>query len=68
MAAHFSTLAWKIPWREEQFYSSTILVRLYLKSCTLGFSIMQTKNFQMSKLGLAKEEELEIKLLTFAEL
>ena len=29
---------------------------------------MQTKNFQMSKLGLDKEEELEIKLLTFAGL
>ena len=27
----------------------------------LGFSIMQTKNFQMSKLGLEKEEELGIK-------
>ena len=26
-----------------------------------GFSIMQTKNFQMAKLGLDKEEELEIK-------
>ena len=25
----------------------------------LGFSIVQTKNFQMSKLGLEKEEELE---------
>ena len=29
---------------------------------------MRTKNFQMSKLGLAKEEELEIKLPTLAEL
>ena len=27
---------------------------------------MQTKNLQMFKLGLEKEEELEIKLLTFA--
>ena len=27
---------------------------------------MWTKNFQMSKLGLKKEEELEIKLPTFA--
>ena len=27
---------------------------------------MWTKNFQMSKLGLDKEEELEIKLPTFA--
>ena len=30
----------------------------------LGFSIMGTKNFQMSKLGLEKEEELDIKLPT----
>ena len=34
----------------------------------LGFSIMQTKNFQMSKLDLKKEEEWEIKLPTFTEL
>ena len=32
----------------------------------LGFRIMQTKNFQMSKLDLEKEEEPEINLLTFA--
>ena len=31
----------------------------------LGFSIMQTKNFQMSKLGSEKEEEPEIKLSKF---
>ena len=30
----------------------------------LGFSIMRTKKFQMSKLGLEKEEEPEIKLPT----
>ena len=29
---------------------------------------MQTKNFQMSKQGLQKKEELEIKLSTFAGL
>ena len=29
---------------------------------------MQTKKFQMSKLGLEKEEKLEIKLQTFAGL
>ena len=40
--------------------------KVMLKSCMLGFSIMQTKNFQMFKLGLEKEEELEIKLPTFA--
>lgn len=30
----------------------------------LGFSIMETKNFQMSKLCLEKKEEPEIKLPT----
>ena len=40
-------------------------VRLCLKSCMLGFSIMWTMNLQMSKMGLEKEEEPEInKLLT----
>ena len=34
----------------------------------LGFSIMQTKNFQMSKLSLEKEEESEVKLPTFTGL
>ena len=33
----------------------------------LDFSIIGTKNFQMSKLGLEKEEEPEIKLQAFAE-
>ena len=51
-----------------QSHSSPRLVRSCLKSCMLGFSIMWTKNFQMSKLGLEKEEELEIKLQTFAGL
>ena len=45
-----------------------MLVRSCLISCILGFSIMWTKNFQMSKMGLEKEEELEIKLPTFAGL
>ena len=49
-----------------QLHSSPMLVRSCLKSCILGFAIMQNKNFQMSKLGLEKEEELEIKLPTFA--
>ena len=31
----------------------------------LGFSIRRTKNFQMSKVDLEKEEELEIKSPTF---
>ena len=48
-----------------QFNSPLILVKSCLKSCMLGFSIMQTKNFQMFKLGLQKEEEPEIKLPTF---
>ena len=51
-----------------QLYSSPMLIRSCLKSCMLGFSIMWTKNFQMSKLGLEKEEELESKLPTFAGL
>ena len=40
-----------------QLHSSLMLVRSCLKSCMLGFSTMQTKNFQMSKLDLDKEEE-----------
>ena len=48
-----------------QLHSSPMLVRSCLKSCMLGFSIMQTKNFQMSKLGFEKEKEPEIKLPTF---
>ena len=51
-----------------QLHSFPMLVRSCLKSCMLGFSIMQTKNFQMSKLSLEKEEELEIKLPTLAGL
>ena len=46
----------------EQSHSSPVLVRSRLKLCMLGFSIMWTKNFQMSKLGLEKEEEPKIKL------
>ena len=49
-----------------QLQSSPMLVRSCLKSYILGFSIMGTRNFQMSKLGLEKEEEPEIKLPTFA--
>ena len=45
-----------------------MLVRSCLKSCMLGFNLMLTKNFEMSKLGLEKEEELEIKLSTFTGL
>ena len=51
-----------------QSYSSPMQVRSHLKPCMLGFSIMRTKNFQMSKLALEKEEELEIKLQTFSGL
>ena len=47
-----------------QLHSSPMLVRSCLKSCMLGFSIVQTKNFQMSELGLEKEEELDIRLPT----
>ena len=38
-----------------QLHSSLMTVRSCLKSCMLGFNVMQTKNFQMSKLGLYKE-------------
>ena len=48
-----------------QLHPSPLLVRSCLKSYVLGFSIMWTKNFQMSKLGLEKEEEPENKLPTF---
>ena len=49
-------------------HSSPMLVRSCLKSYMLGLTIMQTKNFQVSELGLEKEEELEIKLPTLAGL
>ena len=49
-----------------QLQSSPMLVRLCSNSCMLGFSITWTKNFQMSKLGLEKAGEPEIKLSTFA--
>ena len=51
-----------------QLHSFPMLVRSCLKSFMLGFSIIGTKNFQMSKMGFEKEEELEIKLPTFAGL
>ena len=50
----------------KQLHSSLMLVRLCLKSCMLGVSIMRIKNFQMTKLDLEKEEKPEIKLPTFA--
>ena len=43
-----------------------MLVRSCLKSYMLGFSIIWTKNFQTSKLGLEKAEEPESKLSTFS--
>ena len=46
--------------------SFPMLVRSCLKSCMLDFSIIGTKNFQMSKLGLEKEQESEVKLPGFA--
>ena len=49
-----------------QLHSSPMLVRSCLKSCMLGFRIRWIENFQMSKLGLEKAEEPEIKLSTFA--
>ena len=52
-------------WTIRLLHSYPMLVRSYLKSCMLDFSIMQPKNFQMSKLSLEKEEEPEIKLPKF---
>ena len=43
-----------------QLHSFPMLVRAWLKSWMLGFSIMRTKNFQTYKLGLEKAEEPEI--------
>ena len=40
--------------------------KVMLKFCMLGFTIIRTKNFQISKLGLEKEEKLEIKFRIFA--
>ena len=48
--------------------SSPMLVGSRLTSCILCFSIMWTKNFQMSKLHLEKTEEPEVKLPTLAGL
>ena len=42
--------------------------KVMLKILTYYASIIRTKNFQMSKLGLEKEEELEIKLPAFTVL
>ena len=39
--------------------------KVMLKSCILGLDITQTKNFQMSKMDLEREEEAEIKLPAF---
>ena len=44
-----------------------MLVRSSLKVLHATLRIMQTKDFQMSKLGLEKAEQLEIKPPTFAE-
>ena len=45
-----------------QLHPLHLLARLRSKSFKLGFSTMWTKNFQMCKLDLAKEEEPEITL------
>ena len=50
----------------KQLNSSLRLGRACLKSYMLGFSIIWTKKFQISKLDLEKEEEPEIKLPTYA--
>ena len=50
-----------------QLHSSSLPVRPCLKSCMLGFSITRIKHLQMSKFGLEKAEEPEIKLPTFLD-
>ena len=47
-----------------QLHSSPMLVRSCLKSCILGFSVMQIKKFQMFKLGVENEEQPEIHKLS----
>ena len=51
-----------------QLHSPPMLGRPRLKSSMLGSSIVWTENFQVSNLGLEKEEESEIKLPTFTGL
>ena len=63
-SSHFPRVVPKNVLTIGQLHSSPMLVRSCLKSCSLGFSIMQTKNFQMFKLDLGKEEEPKIKLPT----
>ena len=48
-----------------QLNTSPMLVMPYLKFFMLGFRIVQTSNFQMSKLSLEKQEDQKIKLPTF---
>ena len=43
-----------------------ILHARFMLDCILGFSIMWTKNFQITKRDLEKEEKPEIKLPTFS--
>ena len=50
-----------------QLHSSPMLVRSSLKILHDTLCIMQTKDFQMFKLGLEKAEQLEIKPPTFTE-
>ena len=47
-----------------QLHSSNALAKVMLKFSKLGFNSTWTKNFQMYKLNLEKEEETEIKLPT----
>ena len=58
---------WRLKVHTIQLCLFHMLVRLCSKFYTPGFSIMLIENFQMSKLGLEKAEEPEIKLPTFAE-
>ena len=80
MATHSSILAWKISWTEEpgglqsigykgsdmtEQLTHTHASKVTLKILHARLQHYRTKNFQMSKLGLEKEEEPEIKLPTF---
>ena len=49
---------------QRQLHLSPMLVRSWLKSCMLGFSIQWIKNFEMAHLGLEKAGEPEMKLPT----
>ena len=82
MAANLKTIQWPQGWKrsililipkkgnmkEHANHRTFALISHASKVMLKIFSIMRTKHFQMSKLSLEKEEELEIKLPAFAGL